>query len=99
MAVSFGAITFGVTAPSGYLQESSQETAVELATIRDFDGQTVLVQAKPRSTTTTTVKTKGEDDLLAVPEGAFSGAKLTGSKVSQTNDDFSTSEATYTLFE
>ena len=99
MAVSFGAITFGVTAPTGYLQESSQETAVELATIRDADGQTVIVQAKPRSTTTTTVKTKGEGDLLAVPEGAFSGAKLTGSKVSQTNDDFSTSEATYTLFE
>lgn len=99
MAVSFGAITFGVTAPSGYLQESSLETAVELATIRDADGQTVLVQAKPRSTSTTTVKTKGEDDLLAVPEGTFSGAKLTGSKVSQTNDDFSTSEATYTLFE
>lgn len=99
MAVSFGAITFGVTAPTGYLQESSQETAVELATIRDADGQTVVVQAKPRSTTTTTVKTKGEDDLLAVPEGGFSAAKLTGSKVSQTNDDFSTSEATYTLFE
>ena len=98
MSVSFGAITFGVTAPAGYLQESSQETAVELATIRDADGQTVFVQAKPRSTTTTTVKTKGEDNLLAVPEGAFSGVKLTGSKVSQTNDDFSTSEATYTLF-
>jgi hypothetical protein len=99
MPVSFGAVTFGVTAPSGYLQESSQETAVELATIRDADGQTVVVQAKPRSTTTTTVKTKGEDSLLTVPEGSFTGAKLTGSKVSQTNDDFSTAEATYTLFE
>lgn len=99
MPVSFGAVTFGVTAPSGYLQESSQETVVELATIREANGQTVLVQAKPRSTTTTTVKTKGEDDLLAVPEGGFSGAKLTSSKVSQTNDDFSTAEATYTLFQ
>jgi len=99
MPVSFGAVTFGVTAPSGYLQESTLETVVELATIRDSDGQTVLVQPKPRSTSTTTVKTKGEDNLLAVPEGAFSGAKLTGSKVSQTNDDFSTPEATYTLFE
>jgi hypothetical protein len=99
MPVSFGAVTFGVTAPSGYLQESTIETVVELATIRDADGQTVIVQAKPRSTSTTTVKTKGEDDLLAVPEGAFTGVKLTGSKVSQTNDDFSTSEATYTLFE
>jgi hypothetical protein len=99
MPVSFGAVSFGVTAPSGYLQESSQETAVELATIRDADGQTVVVQPKPRSTTTTNVKTKGEDGLLTVPEGSFSGAKLTGSKVSQTNDDFSTAEATYTLFQ
>jgi hypothetical protein len=99
MPVSFGAVTFGVTAPSGYLQESSQETVVELATIRDADGQTVEVRNKPRSTTTTTVKTKGEDNLLAVPEGAFSGAKLTSSKVSETNDDFAMSEATYTLFE
>lgn len=98
MPVSFGAVNFSVTAPSGYLQESSQEAVVELATIRDAEGQTVVSQAKPRSTTTTTVKTKGEADLLAVPEGAFSGAKLTGSKVSETNDDFATAEATYTLF-
>jgi hypothetical protein len=98
MPVSFGAVTFGVTAPSGYLQESSVESVVELATIRDADGQTVVVQAKPRSTSTTTVKTKGEANLLAVPEGNFSGAKLTTSKISQTNDDFSTSEATYTEF-
>lgn len=99
MPVSFGAVSFGVTAPSGYLQESSQEAVIELATIRDADGQTVVSQAKPRSTTTTTVKTKGEANLLAVPEGSFSGAKLTGSKVSETNDDFATSEATYTLFQ
>jgi hypothetical protein len=99
MPVSFGAIDFGVTEPSGYLQESTLETVVELATIRNPNGQTVVVQPKPRSVTTTTVKTKGEANLLAVPEGAFTAAKLTSSKVSQTNDDFSTSEATYTLFE
>jgi hypothetical protein len=99
MSVSFGATTFGVTAPSGYLQESSKEQVVELATIRNATGQTVVAQAKPRSTTTTTVKTKGEVDLLAVPESNFSGATLTGSKVSETNDDFAMSEATYTLFQ
>lgn len=98
MPVSFGAVLFGVTAPSGYLQESSVESVVELATIRDADGQTVVSQAKPRSTSTIIVKTKGEANLLAVPEGGFSGVKLTGSKISQTNDDFSTSEATYTQF-
>jgi hypothetical protein len=99
MAVSFGAVTFGVTAPSGYLQESSLETTVELATIRNAAGQTVLAQQKPRSTTTTNVKTKGEVNLIAIPEGTMSGATLTGSKVSETNDDFATSEATYTHFQ
>lgn len=98
MPVSFGAVSFGVTAPAGYLQESTQETVVELATIRDADGQTAVVQVKPRSTTTTTVKTKGEPDLDVVPEGSFTGAKITSSKVSQTNDDFCTAETTYTLF-
>lgn len=97
MPISFGAVTFGVTAPSGYLQESSQEKSVELATIRDLDGQTSVVIAKPRMTTTTTVKTKGEPDLDAVSEGIMSGAKVTSSKVSETNDDFATSETTYTL--
>lgn len=98
MPISFGATAFGVTAPSGYIQESSQEKSVELATIRDVDGQTVVCIPKPRSTTTTTVKTKGEADLDAIPEGTFSGAKITSSKVSETNDDFATSETTYTLF-
>jgi hypothetical protein len=99
MPVSFGAIDFGVTEPAGYLQESTLETVVELASIRDADGQTVLVRAKPRSVSTTVVKTKGDPNLLNVPEGGFTGAKLTSSKISQTNDDFSTAEATYTLFE
>lgn len=99
MAVTFGATNFGVTAPGGYLQESSKEKTVELATIRDADGKTVKVQAKPRSTTTTTVKTKSEPDLLTVPQSGFTGATLTGSKISETNDDFATAEATYTLFE
>lgn len=98
MPISFGATNFGVTAPSGYLQDSTAEKTVEVATIRNANGQTVIAQAKPRSTTTTTVNTKGEKSLLAVPEGAFSGVKLTAAKVTESNDDFVTSSATYTLF-
>lgn len=99
MPVSFGAVTFSVTPPSGYLQESTQDTSVETATIRNANGQIVEAIVKPRSTTTTTVKTKGEADLLSVPETSFGGATLTSSKISETNDDFSVSEATYTLFQ
>ena len=98
MAVSFGATTFGMTAPNGYLQDSSSEETCEVATIRNANGQTVIAQAKPRTTTTTTVNTKGEVDLITVPEGAFTGAKVTSAKVSETNDDFATSSATQTLF-
>ena len=99
MSVTFGAVTFGVSAPSGYLQESSIESTVEVATIRNAVGQTVVAQPKPRSTTTTNVKTKGDVDLIVIPEGSMTGATVTGSKVSETNDDFATSEATYTLFQ
>lgn len=98
MAISFGAVSFSVTPPSGYLQESSEDSSVELATIRDADGKTVLVQAKPRTTVTTNVKTKGEVNLIAISTGTFSGATITSSKISETNDDFAMSEATYTLF-
>jgi len=98
MAISFGADVFGVTAPSGYLQESSAEQTVEVATIRDSTGKTVVAQAKPRSTTTTTCTCKGEKDLDAVPEGAFSGATVTSAKITESNDDFVLSSTTYTLF-
>lgn len=100
MAVTFGAESFGVTAPSGYLQESSEDTTIEIATIRNEAGHTVIAQAKPRSQTVTTVKSKSESTLIAVvTTGEFSGATCTSAKISQTNDDFATSEATYTTHE
>jgi hypothetical protein len=100
MAVTFGAVSFGVTAPSGYLQESSQDTTIELATIRNENGHTVIAQAKPRLQTVTNVKSKSDATMIPViTSGEFSGATCTSAKISQTNDDFSTSEATYTLHE
>ena len=98
MTVAFGANDFGKTAPAGYLQESSEETTIEVSTIRQANGNTVVAQAKPRSTTVTNLKTKGGGTTLTtVPtSGEFSGATCTSAKVSQTNDDFSTAEATYT---
>lgn len=100
MPITFGAEAFGVTKPSGYLQESSEDKTIELATIRDETGATKIAQAKPRSQTITIVKTKSDAVLLTVPTtGDFSGATVTSAKMSQTNDDFSTSEATYTLHE
>lgn len=98
MSASFGASTLGVSAPQGYLQESSADRTLEVATIRSSEGKTVVAQPKPRSTETITVKTKGEVSFLSVPTANFSGATLTSAKVSETNDDFAISEATYTHF-
>jgi hypothetical protein len=98
MPAEFGAVTFGKTAPAGYLQESSEEDTVETVTIRNEDGHTVIFQPKPRQVTTTNLKCKGEATLGAVASAGnqFSGATVTSAKVTQSNDDFSTSEFTYT---
>jgi hypothetical protein len=96
---TFGASTLGGTAPSGYLQESSKEETIEIATIKGQDGNVVIAKVKPRKITTTTVKCKGDASFVAVAgKGSFS-AGVTSAKVSQSNDDFSTSEATLTEFE
>jgi len=97
MSITFGALTFGVAAPTGYLQESSQEQAIEISTIRNELGQVIVAQAKPRSETKTTVKTKSDAVLVTVPEGDFSGATCVEASLAQTNDDFSTSSATFIL--
>lgn len=93
---SFGAVSFGGSAPSGYIQDSSKDVTVEVATIRGANGKTVIAQAKPRQMTTIVINTKGEADLVAIDSGSFSSA-VTESKVSETNDDFATSSATLTI--
>ena len=91
--------TFGLTPPGGYLQEASSEESCDVATIKDADGSYAVAQAKPLVTKTVTVRTKGEVDLVDVHTGSISGAiVVTSAKVSQSNDDFSTSEVTGTQY-
>jgi len=95
---TFGASSLSGAEPAGYLQESSKEVTVELATIRDKTGPIAVAMVKPRSITTTICKSKGESTFTAVQGlGAFTSA-VTSAKVSQTNDDYSTSEATLTTY-
>ena len=96
---SFGvSSTFGLTAPTGYLQSSERSVDVEMATIKGATGQTVEAIPKPRSVTTVTIKTKGTAALSTVVTGDFSGMSVTSAKYSQTNDDFGTSEVVGTLY-
>jgi hypothetical protein len=97
---SFGvSSTFGLTAPTGYLQSSESSTDIELATIKNQTGQVVEAIAKPRSTTTVTLKTKGTAALSSVTSGDMTGITITSAKFSETNDDFGTSEVVGTLFQ
>lgn len=92
--------TFGLTAPTGFLQSSEKTQEVETATIKGATGQVEEARAKPRSKTTVTVRCKGAAVLSTVPAGQdFSTLTITSSKFSETNDDFPTSEITGTLFE
>lgn len=91
--------TFGLTAPDGYLQESSQETSCDVATIKGADGKIEEAMAKPLKTTTVSVKTKGQPDLVDVHSGAIAGTiVVTSAKVTESNDDFATAEITGTQY-
>ena len=100
MSATFGVLsTFGITAPAGFLQESSEERMAETVTIRNELGQTVQAIVKPMTTVKVTVKTKGEVVLTTVNQGEFgSSLKITESKFDQSNQDFSTSEVTGTKY-
>ena len=97
---TFGvASTFGLTVPTGSFAQSSEQTQeVETATIKNALGRVALAEAKPRSKTTVTLRTKGVGSLSAVTVADFSTLTVTSSKYNETNDDFPTSEITGTLF-
>jgi hypothetical protein len=98
MSINFGASTFGATVPTGYLQESSFEVTQELNVIKNESGAIAQILPKPRTKTVTQVQAKGDIALLSVSSGIWTGQQCTGAKISQTNDDFSLSSATFTLF-
>lgn len=97
MPAAFGVTEdFGGSPPSGgWVQEASEEKTVEVATIKDATGVTVVAQAKGVITRTVNIKSKGDVSIGSAPTvGAFSGIKVTSAKVSETNDDFRTAEIT-----
>jgi len=93
---TFGATKlFGVTAPSGFVQETSKEESAEVITLRDETGKTVDARLKKVKTTKVTIKTKGEVVLTDVALGVFSGLTVTESKTDE-SQEYPTSEVTYT---
>lgn len=92
--------TFGLTVPTGSFAQSSEQTKeCEVATIKGANGRVLVAQAKPRSKTTVTIRSKGETGLSSISVADFSNLTITSSKYSETNDDFATQEIVGTLFE
>ena len=92
--------TYGITPPTGSFTQSSERTVeVETATIKGTTGRVVVAQAKPRTKTTVTVRSKGETGLSSISVADFSSLTITSSKYSETKDDFATQETVGTLFE
>lgn len=100
MPTAFGVqSTYGLTAPTGYVQSAEQTREVETATIKGANGRVVEAQAKPRSKTTVVVRTKGTAVITPVTVGSdYSNLTVTGSKFTESNDDFGTAEVTGTSF-
>lgn len=92
MPATFGAAeTYGLTAPTGgYVEESSREQTVELATVRNNVGVTVKVGVIPMITSNIELKGKGDPELANVTAGAIAAdtVKIVRAKGLEKNKDF-----------
>jgi hypothetical protein len=91
---------FGVSDPAGgFLQETSEEKSVEVATCKDATGVTKLAVPKGVVTTTITLKGKGTyAPAVSRTTSVGSTAVITSGKVSESNEDFPDYEVTYQRF-
>jgi hypothetical protein len=100
MPASFGVTDqFGGTAPTGGWVQSSESTETcEVATIRNETGATIAAQAKGVATKVVVIKSKGDVSVTAPSTGSVGTGKVTSAKVTESNDDFSTAEVTFTSY-
>lgn len=100
MPASFGVTdTFGGTAPSGgWIQSSESTETCEVATIRDETGKTIAAQAKGVATKVVVIKSKGDVNITAPGLGSVGSGRITSAKITESNDDFSTAEITFTSY-
>ena len=90
MPAHIGAINnLGVAAPSGgYLHETSRESSVEIDSVKDNLGVTVVADAKPLITRKITAMGQGDPVLTNVIAGAFAVdvVKIISMKRTESND-------------
>ena len=102
MPATFGVNnTYELEPTAGHVSESSKDSSVDVATIRDEQGLTVYAGPRKLITRNVTISGKGDADLEAVaPATVTLGASMiTSVKQSESNDDFPEFEIQATIYE
>ena len=106
MPAHIGALNnFGLAAPAGgFVHETSRDGSVEIDTVKDANGITVLADPKPLVTKKISMKGQGDAGLAAVAAGAFAinVLKVISAKRSESNDkrpEFELSAVAYSNLE
>ena len=79
----------GLPAPAGgYLHETSRESSVEIDSVKDSTGVTVVADPKPLITRKITAKGQGDAGLAAITAGSFAAdvVKIVSAKRTESND-------------
>jgi hypothetical protein len=80
-----------LTAPTGgYINEASVDESLEVAEVRDENGDVVIAKPKKLITVTETIKGKGDPEISAVTAGGFTEdtVKIIEAKGTESQDDF-----------
>jgi hypothetical protein len=91
MPATFGVQnSFGLSPASGHAHESSSDASLEVATLRDENGVTVVAKPKKMVTKSITLSGKGLPNFADVASGAITAGTsfVTSVKLSESNDDF-----------
>jgi len=99
MAAHFGVALGDVdlAAPAGgYVYEAESDESIEVAEVRDEDGNVVIAKPKKMITETQVIKGKGDPAIAAVTAGGFTSGtvKIVSAKGSESQDDFPDFEIT-----
>jgi hypothetical protein len=102
MPATFGVNnTHGLSPNTGHVSESSKDSSVEVATIRDEQGVTVFAGPRKLITRNVTISGKGDADIESVVPGtvALGVAMITSVKQSESNEDFPEFEIQATIYD
>jgi hypothetical protein len=102
MPASFGVTNLNGLAPAtGHAQESSADASIEVVTLRDSMGVTVVAKPKKLITRSISLSGKGTANFSDVVAGAITKgtAFITSVKVSESNEDFPSFEIQATAYD